>query len=156
EERLRQASASHGGRLERLADGSTIVVLEADRRVATDFAAQAARCALALCAVAGARPIAITMCRADSTSTLPHGDAIDRAARLLAKEAPPPEAPPPEAPPPVVLDEVIAGLLDARFDVAETEAGLLLRGERALIQGARTLLGRPTSCVGRDWELAAL
>jgi len=32
----------------------------------------------------------------------------------------------------------------------------MLCGERALMQGARTLLGRPTSCVGRDWELGAL
>src|SRR5690242_21547338 len=47
-------------------------------------------------------------------------------------------------------------LLDARFDVIEREAGLVLCGERALMQGARTLLGRPTSCVGRDWELGAL
>ncbi|HSK03312.1 MAG TPA: protein kinase [Kofleriaceae bacterium] len=148
---LRRASAAHGGRFERLADGSTIVVLEADRRVATDLAAQAARCALAMRAVAGARPIAIAMARADSTSTLPHGDAIDRAARLLAQAANAPEEPRP-----VALDEVIAGLLDARFDVIESDAGLMLHGERALSPGARTLLGRPTSCVGRDWELTAL
>src|SRR5678816_429694 len=32
----------------------------------------------------------------------------------------------------------------------------MLCSERALMQGARTLLGRPTSCVGRDWELSAL
>ncbi len=49
-----------------------------------------------------------------------------------------------------------AGLLDARFEVVEDDAGLRLRGERALVQGARTLLGRPTPCVGRDWELTAL
>jgi len=151
EKSLRRASAAHGGRFERLADGSTIVVLEADRRMATDLAAQAARCALAMRAVAGGRPIALAMARADSTSTMPHGDAIDRAMRLLAQAAETPVAPPP-----VALDEVIAGLLDGRFDVAETEAGLMLRGEHATIQGARTLLGCPTSCVGRDWELTAL
>ncbi|HWO25900.1 MAG TPA: protein kinase [Kofleriaceae bacterium] len=148
---LRRASAPHGGRFERLADGSAIVVLEAEGRVATDLAAQAARCALALRGVAGGRPLAVAMGRADSTSTLPYGDAIDRAARLLAQAAKALEEPPP-----VALDELMAGLLDARFDVAETEAGLMLRGERALLQGARTLLGRPTSCVGRDWELSAL
>jgi hypothetical protein len=31
-----------------------------------------------------------------------------------------------------------------------------LRGERAVTHVARTLLGKPTSCVGRDWELGAL
>ncbi len=40
----------HGGRLEQLADGAVIVVLEGDRQVATDQAAQAARCALRSCA----------------------------------------------------------------------------------------------------------
>src|SRR6185436_14457850 len=53
-------------------------------------------------------------------------------------------------------DEVSAGLLDARFDVVESDTGALLLGERAVIQSARTLLGRPTSYVGRDWELGAL
>src|SRR5262249_24326642 len=50
------------------------------------------------------------------------------------------------------------------FDVVErSETGgsehasqLRLRGERTVLHGARTLLGRPTSCVGRDWELSAL
>ncbi|HWO23799.1 MAG TPA: protein kinase [Kofleriaceae bacterium] len=148
---LRHALAPFGGHLEQLADGSTIAVLETDRRVATDQAAKTARCALALRAVAGGRPMAIAMVRAESTTTLPEGDLIERASRLLAHTA----AAPGELPP-VVLDEVVAGLLDARFDVIERDAGLLLCGERPLVQGARTLLGRPTSYVGRDWELGAL
>ena len=169
EEALRQASLPYDGRLEQLADGSTIVVLEADGQVATDLAAQAARCALAIRALAGDRPMAIAMGRSESTSKLPHGDAIDRAWQLISHTTRPRE----DAPP-IALDEMIAGLLDARFDVIESEVGsnqagpegaerrtgpgshLMLRGERALVQGARTLLGRPTSCVGRDWELAAL
>ncbi|HWO20283.1 MAG TPA: protein kinase, partial [Kofleriaceae bacterium] len=148
---LRHALAPFGARLEQLADGSTIVVLETDRRVATDLAAQAARCALALRATAGRRPMAIAMGRAESTAALPEGDLIDRASRLLAHTA----AAPGELPP-VVLDEVVAGLLDARFDVVERDTGLLLCGERPLMQSARTLLGRATSYVGRDWELGAL
>ncbi|HEX8113427.1 MAG TPA: AAA family ATPase, partial [Kofleriaceae bacterium] len=62
----------------------------------------------------------------------------------------------PGIPTPIALDELTAGLLDARFEVIERDAGLLLCGERALLQGARTLLGRPTPCVGRDWELDTL
>ncbi|HWO23798.1 MAG TPA: protein kinase [Kofleriaceae bacterium] len=148
---LRHALAPFGGHLEQLTDGSTIVVLETDHRVATDQAVKTARCALALRAVAGARPMAIAMGRTESTAALPEGDLIDRASRLLAHTA----AAPGELPP-VALDEVVAGLLDARFDVTERDAGHLLRGERPLAQGARTLLGRPTSYVGRDWELGAL
>ncbi|HSK04999.1 MAG TPA: protein kinase, partial [Kofleriaceae bacterium] len=151
EEVLRRAIKPYGGRLEQLADGSAIVVLEADRQVATDHAAQTAQCALALRALATDRPIAISTGRTESARGLPDGDVIDRASRLLADVAAAPEAPAP-----IALDEVSAGLLDARFDVVEREAGFVLRGERPLVQGARTLLGRPTSCVGRDWELGAL
>jgi len=151
DEVLRQVIEPYGGRLEPLADGSTIVVLEADNQVATDQAARAARCALALRAHTKHRPMALAMGRADSVKRLPEGDVIGRVARLVSHMAKPPDELPM-----IVLDEVFAGLLDARFDVVESEAGLLLRGERALMQGARTLLGRPTSCVGRDWELGAL
>ncbi len=151
EQALARVARPYGGRLEPLADGSTIVVLEADRQVATDQAAQAARCALAMRPLANGRPMAIAMGRGDAASRLPAADVLDRASRLLAQLA---DAP--GDPPPIALDEVSAGLLDARFDVIEREVGLHLCGERPLAEGARTLLGRPTSCVGRDWELGAL
>jgi tetratricopeptide (TPR) repeat protein len=150
EDPLRHAVAPYAGRLEQLADGSTVVMLDGDHQVATDHAARAARCALAMCAIATDRPVAIAMGRVESGSRLPKDDVIDRASRLLAHVAAPGELPP------IALDEVSAGLLDARFEVIERESQLRLRGERAVMQGARTLLGRPTSCVGRDWELGAL
>ena len=151
EDSLRRAVAPYGGRLEQLADGSAIVVLDPDHQAATDQAAQAARCALAMYALAGHRPLAIAMGHTESGARLPEGDVIDRASRLLAQiDLRPADLPP------IALDEVSAGLLDARFDVIERDAQLILCGERAVMQGARTLLGRPTSCVGRDWELGAL
>jgi hypothetical protein len=173
---LQHAVAPYGGRLEQLADGSTVAMLDADHQVATDYAARAARCALAMSALAPHRPLAIAMGRTESGNRLPEGDVIDRASRLLADLARRPGTLPP-----IALDEVSAGLLDARFDVverSETDGGdldssaggaggsaprgiahesqLRLRGERAVAHVARTLLGRPTSCVGRDWELGAL
>jgi len=155
DEALRHAIQPYSSRVEQLADGSTIVVLDSDYQVATDQAAQAARCALAIRALTHGRPMAIAMGRVASspalTPTLLEGDVIDRASRLLSNTA--------RAPgdlPPITLDDMSAGLLDARFDVVEHDTGLMLCGERALMQGARTLLGRPTSCVGRDWELGAL
>jgi hypothetical protein len=151
EDPLRHAVAPYGGRLEQLADGSTVVMLDADHQVATDQAAQAARCALAMSALTSHRPLAIAMGHTESGSRLPEGDVIDRASRLLADMARQPADLPP-----IALDEISAGLLDARFDVIEQDSQLRLRGERAVIHGARTLLGRPTSCVGRDWELGAL
>jgi hypothetical protein len=149
---LERAVKPHGGRMEQLADGSTLVVLEADRHVATDQAAQAARCALAIRAITRSRPLAIAIGRAESTQPgLRAGEVIDRASRLIAR-AQLARA----GRSPIALDEVSAGLLDARFDVVESGTGSTLLGERAVVQGARTLLGRPTSCVGRDRELGAL
>jgi tetratricopeptide (TPR) repeat protein len=150
-EALRGAIGPYGGSLGRLVSGATMVVIEANQQAATDQAARAARCALAMSAILEGRPLAVAMGRADSTSQLPGPDVLDRASRLLAHTARAPGDPPA-----IAIDDVIAGLLDARFDAIEHEAGLMLRGERALVQGARTLLGRPTSCVGRDWELGAL
>ena len=137
---LQRAIRRYGGRMERLADGSTIVIVDAERadwQTATDQAAQAARCALAIRALARHRPMAVAMGRAESTSALPDGDVIDRASRLLAQ--PPPVAT--DGPLPIALDDISAGLLDARFDVVEASSGLMLCGERPLMQGARTLLG---------------
>ena len=86
-EALRQVIQPYGGRLEPLADGSTIVVLEADNQVATDQAARAARCALALHAHTKDRPMALAMGRAESVKKLPEGDVIGRVSRLLSQAA---------------------------------------------------------------------
>ncbi|HSJ99831.1 MAG TPA: AAA family ATPase [Kofleriaceae bacterium] len=148
---LRQAIGPDGGRLEQLADGATAVVIEASQQVASDQAARAARCALALHAIAPGRAMAIAMGRVDAGSKPSREALLERAARMRA-QAPCAPGDPPE----IAIDEMCAGLLDARFDVVERETGLALRGERVLMQGTRTLLGRPTSFVGRDWELGAL
>jgi eukaryotic-like serine/threonine-protein kinase len=151
EDALQRAIRSYGGRMEQLADGPTIVVIDASRKVARDQASQAARCALAIRALVPDRAMAIAMGRAESASKLPGGEVIDHALELLS------HGPyPPADPRPIALDEISAGLLDARFDVAEAASGPMLRGECVLMQGARTLLGQPTSCVGRDWEFSTL
>ena len=151
EDPLRYAVAPHGGRLEQLADGSTVVTLDADHQVAADQAVQAARCALAMSAFARHRPLAIAMGRTEAGNRSAEEDVIGRASRLLARMAGRPDDLPS-----IALDEISASLLDARFDVIEQQSQLRLRGERTVMHGARTLLGRPTSCVGRDWELGAL
>ncbi|WP_437653043.1 protein kinase domain-containing protein [Sorangium sp. So ce1182] len=153
---LRRGIEALGGYLELLADGSILVTL-VEGGVATDQAAQAARCALALRTAAGERPLALATGRAEVTGRLPAGDLVDRAARMLAQPAPAAcAAPATGRGAPIAIDEVTAGLLDARFEVVETEMGLWLQGEEALAKGARKLLGKPTACVGRDWEIASL
>ncbi|WP_437940222.1 serine/threonine-protein kinase [Sorangium sp. So ce341] len=139
-----------GCQLDLLLD-SSILVTFTGTGLATDQAVRAARCALSLRKHAGDRPIALATGTAELSGRLPASNLMDRVARTLAQPAPAAGQARP-----IAIDEVTAGLLDARFDVVETEAGLWLHGEQALAKGARTLLGRPTACVGRDWVIAAL
>jgi tetratricopeptide (TPR) repeat protein len=147
---LAKVAEANGGRFEQLSDGSVVVTIEAPG-VATDQAAQAARCALALRFPAGTRPMALSTCRGQLVGKLALGEAIDGAARRLA------EAPlKADSTAPIAIDEVTAGLLDARFEVCESTGGLELHGERDLSEETRTLLGKATACVGRDVELGTL
>ncbi|WP_437320149.1 protein kinase domain-containing protein [Sorangium sp. So ce385] len=147
EEELRDTAASFGGRLDVLADGSAAVTLSGVF-VATDLAARAARCALTLHAIRPSRPMAVATGRSEGAGMRPLGDVIDRAARLVARRGPGAQ--------PVVLDDLTAGLLDARFEVAAGEAGYELLREHEVVTGSRTLLGKQTACVGRARELALL
>ncbi|MET0592627.1 MAG: AAA family ATPase, partial [Polyangiaceae bacterium] len=160
-DRLAQIAASYRGRFEQLVDGSIVVTL-VGQGGATDQAAQAARCALAL---AGALPDAAIALATDrsvvSDGRLPVGDAIDRAVRLLrlARRSSAPSLPPAQraaARSAIRLDEITAGLVDARFEVDGDDTGLCLRGEKEVSHFARTLLGKPTPCIGRERELALL
>src|SRR6185503_13120458 len=58
--------------------------------------------------------------------------------------------------PSIVVDDLVAGLLDDRFEIRGDEHALCLRGEQAGIAGTRNLLGKPTPCVGRAREIALL
>ena len=144
---LQELMRQRGARLDALADGSLITVL-ASKSVASDLAAQAAQCALALRAALPGRPLALTTGRAE-VGTVLAGETIDRAARLLAGRAPAGSAG-------IVLDDVTAGLLGARFEVLDQGGRLELARELELDEEPRTLLGKATPCVGRDREIAAL
>ncbi|WP_437899934.1 serine/threonine-protein kinase [Sorangium sp. So ce124] len=149
---LRREARRHGGHFERLVDGSGAVLLTRTA-LATDLAAQAARCALALRAHGASRVIALAVGQDQAARRSLAGLPIDRAARLVGGSSPGDAAP---SLTPVLLDEIAAGLLDARFDVRETERGIVLCGERELGEGTRTLLGKATPFVGRDRELHTL
>jgi tetratricopeptide (TPR) repeat protein len=147
---VRAAIVGLGGRVERLVDGSVIVMLETGG-AATDQAACAARCALRLHAAMPLARVALATARGEVAGTLPLGDVIERAAGLVR---PPGVAT--ERGVGVLLDETTASLLDDRFEIAESASGLHLRAERDAASPARLLLGRPTPCVGRERELREL
>jgi eukaryotic-like serine/threonine-protein kinase len=141
---LRAALWPHGERVELLADGS-ILVLPVTTGSARDQANQAARCALALRAELPSWSISVGSGRADSTGTGSLGEAIDRAARSLGMA---------DA---IHLDEVTSAFLDPRFEVLQQgAAAFVLIGEHAQAEQVRTVLGKPTPCVGRERDLAAL
>jgi tetratricopeptide (TPR) repeat protein len=162
---LGDAAHGHGGQLERLADGSFVVTLTGAGS-ASDQVVQAARCALALKQVAPGPPVALATGRGVMAGRWPVGDAIDRAVALLEAGGPQVSESPGSAAArsnaesatrcAVRIDDVTAGLLDTRFDVRGDAHGLLLTGERDPVDVTRTLLGKPTPCVGRDRELAML
>ncbi|HVK65096.1 MAG TPA: serine/threonine-protein kinase, partial [Polyangium sp.] len=109
----------YGGRLDALSDG-TLVVSLLSTGAATDQAARAARSALDLRATLPEAPMALVAGAEVSSEGLPMGAVIERGVRLLGKKAPAGKASP------IRLDDVMAGLLDVRFDVDGDEGGLYL------------------------------
>ncbi len=141
---IRELADSFGAHVERLIDGSLVAWI--DTGAATDQASQAGRFALALRNHVAPAPIGIATARGVVSERLPIGPVIDRAVDLLSSALPGQ----------VVLDEVTAGLLDDRFDVRLDGRVPALVSTNDSTQGERTLLGKPTPCVGRDRELATL
>ena len=150
---FRVAVEARGGRLEVLPGGSIVATISGTG-IATDQAAQAALCALAVRAAIPDRSMVLATGRGEVAGRLPVGEAIDRAARMIyARRALRPDR---GRAAPIAIDEVTAGLLGARFEIGGDAAGLELRGERAVHEVSRTVLGKPTACVGRDREIAVL
>ncbi|XXT14614.1 protein kinase [Sorangium sp. So ce429] len=149
---LVEAASAWGARVESLPGGAAVVTM-AGQGAATDLARQAARVALALRRQAPDRPMALSLGWGATAGRMPLlRDAIDRAARLVSATGPGD----PGSALLIAIDEGLAGLVDARFDVREHEDGFFLVGERPSAEGGRTLLGKQTSCVGRDGELRML
>jgi tetratricopeptide (TPR) repeat protein len=137
----------HGGRLEQLAGGALMVTLTA-AGAATDLATRAARCALAVRRALPDRPMALATGRARVGGGSPVGEVIDRAAKLVAGGEVAGGA--------IPIDGVTAGLLGARFELSSDRGVRGLQAERERVDEARTLLGKPTPCVGRERELLTL
>jgi hypothetical protein len=145
----------HSGRLDRLLDGTRVVAFTG-QAMATDQAACAARCALALRTVLPVEPMVLAACRSEVDQRLPVGAAVDRAAKLLRQRIEATTVGGRPATALIVVDEVTAALLDSRFEVQSGIDGLTLHGVRELESGARRLLGKETPFVGRDWELSSV
>ncbi len=138
-------AAARGARFERLADGSVLLVF-ATTSGPTDLALQSCRAALELAALSNAASFVVVSGTATIGTQVPLGDLFDRAATAL-------ETNPAGH---VTIDAATATLIGDRFVVARNDAGIRLVRVRDHGGSARTLLGRPTACVGRDRELSFL
>jgi eukaryotic-like serine/threonine-protein kinase len=162
---LRSAVQAHGGSVERLADGSLIATL-CMSGAATDQARTAARCALTMQGIAKDAAVVLATGPGDLSARGPGGEVLERAVRMLRDALKDPLPGPVRN---VRIDDMTAGLLDARFELgvrgaprglpgseADDERGLELVAEREMVDTTRTLLGREGPCVGRERELDML
>ncbi|HEY4393213.1 MAG TPA: protein kinase, partial [Polyangia bacterium] len=135
----------HGARVHPLPDGSVVVSLPEQER-ATDQAVRAARCALAMRSALPGVALVVSTGQGRFSAWSAAGAVIDNGIRLL-------RGTPPGA---IRLDDVAAGLLDARFDVRRDGTAPYLRGERDAFGVQRQLLGKETLFVGRGREMSML
>lgn len=143
---LREELATvHAARVQSLPDGSVVVTLP-DTGKATDQAARAARCALAMRAAMPDVPLVVSTGPGRFSLWAVVGEVIDSGIRLL-------RGTPAGS---IRLDDMAAALLDARFEIRRDGTASFLRGERDLLEVKRNLLGKATDFVGRGREMSML
>ena len=136
------SSKTFGVRAHVIAD-RTAIVLAPERFGAADQASLLTRFARH---VVEARPrarVVLTTGSATTKATLPVGQAIDRAVAMVRAA---------QGNQGVLVDDATAALITGRFDVQDGR----VTSERSSLDPTRRLLGKPTSCVGRERELAIL
>ena len=158
---LQQALLQDSASIQYLLDGTAVgVFATGDQAASRDTALRAVHCATNLLARHPDVQLAIATGRGVTQGASPMGDAIDRAIALLFDDESTYEVA--EMPMPtsgqVLLDEATAGLIARRFHVwpAPEHKAFVLQNERTERKVSHTLLGRETTCVGRERELRLL
>ncbi len=140
---IRTACDPLGGHLDVLADGSVLVTLDTGE-LATELAARAARCALALQRSMPEARMAVVIDRSAADEGGPR-PMVERAVDLVSAARPGD----------ILVDPTSADLLGARFEVADAPPHVRLVRARPG-PAVRTLLGKSTPYVGRQHELSLL
>jgi len=142
---LHEVVERHRGKLELLGDGLVLVILS-NADAATDLAARAARCALAVHRLIEDSSVVVVSGREIPGQGLNDDtELVQRAMDLLEASADTAT---------VHVDELTSALLEHRFDIGET--GRHLRGELRQAARSRMAFGESMACVGRDQELDQL
>jgi eukaryotic-like serine/threonine-protein kinase len=140
-----ELASVHGARIQLLPDGAAVLTLP-DAGKATDQAARAARCALAMRAAMPDVPLVVSTGPGRFSAWAVVGEVIDSGMRLLRGTAPGT----------IRLDDMAAALLDARFEIRRDGTAAFLRTERDVLEVKRNLLGKTTDFVGRGREMSML
>jgi hypothetical protein len=146
---LRETVAAYGGRVELLGRGALVATM-GGTGTPVDHAMRAARCALAMHALAPTLPLAIVAGRGVRGARVPVGEVVERGVSGLAAGTRG------AADAKVRTDALVSGLLGGRFELGADESGAFVRREQDAPDTRRTLLGRAVPFVGRERELATL
>ena len=144
-----QTVAPFGVEVDRFYNGS-LAVTQSAGSTGAEQTFEMARCALELRRLLPMAAFAVATGRADGDTTVPVGKVLESAGALLQG-----------TPPTVIrLDSLSFDLLGSRFETTQKQKGNdkehRLMFEKGLREPPRTLLGKPTICVGRDRELSSL
>jgi serine/threonine protein kinase/tetratricopeptide (TPR) repeat protein len=142
---LEETAKVYGGHVEKLLDGSRLVLLSGGG-VINDQAVRAARCALAIHSLAPDVPLVLATGRGVISERSVIGEVIDRGARSLFHALPGR----------VYIDDITAGFIANRFVVGRDNHGHFMSNERDILDAPRPILGVKTSFWGRDNELTRL
>ncbi len=140
---LRRLVGSHGGRFDTLADGSVLATFSGGR-APSDDARAAAHAALGLFRFLPNASMALVPGRGVVSGALALGSVIEQAVSLAARGVG------------IHISEDARETLSPLFEIDPDGVLRGRRGDPEVGEGQRTLLGRPTPCVGRERELAVL
>jgi eukaryotic-like serine/threonine-protein kinase len=145
EAELAERVGTSGGRYDILVDGTRVASFTGGG-VPRDEALRAVRTAERMRETFPGSPVAIASGLGVLGARAPVGEAIDRGVRLLSLARQDR----------IYLDDATAKLVSGSFELEPGAAGFSLLGAAREFDGTRRLLGRPTTCVGRDRELETL
>lgn len=144
-EALHTAARTFGLRVEPMADGSLLAILETTG-LPQEMVERTGRFALRAHQAVPDAPVAVASGWGVVDHQITLGGVLSRAMELLAATREPG----------VVVDADTAAQLDAAFEVQSEQGQWRLRGPRGARNQLRLVLGKPTPCVGRQQELALL
>ncbi|MFO0676968.1 MAG: protein kinase [Polyangiaceae bacterium] len=145
----------HGGRLNILADGTVVVSFES-HGAATDLAKQSVRCALGIRDHWPTSRIAVALGQGESDARRPVSQALERVSAMIELGAYRGTEGTPSGSTPIRIDDTLAGLLDAGFEVVRGTGKNVLLREHPLGERPRVFLGIASPCVGREREIGTL